>query len=82
MKEFKLGVYIKPNGNLITVSEIKEAENVNFKYEIMDGTKWNSFPYSLLSPVNRPYKTIGSSSLSLGWGPSAFMNKCEYLTEL
>lgn len=81
-KVFKLGVYMKSNGNLVTVETIDKAENVNMKYMIIDGRKCNG-PIAKLLPKNvRPDMVLESSSLKLGWGPSAYMNKCEYLGEL
>ena len=82
MKQFKLGVYIKPNGNLVTVEIDDNKETRNSKYIVVDGTKANYGIYMMFKKSERPFSLIGSSSLDLGWGPSAFMNTCEYLGEL
>ena len=83
-KEFKLGVYMKPNGNLVSVEENHVSDRPHMKYCVIDGRKISGPIAKLLYPKlkDRPYLVLESSSLNLGWGPSRYLNECEYLGEL
>lgn len=83
-KEFKLGVYIKQNGGKLVTVEVNKDYNTKerWPYLVINGDKNNSFPYNLLKPNSRPLAYITSSSLRLGWGPTAYLKKCDYLGDL
>ena len=81
-KEFKLGVYLKPNGNLVTIEENVHDDGRKF-YIVLDGKRNNSrLCKLLLKPQDRSLIGWESSNLRLGWGPSKYLNNCEYLGEL
>lgn len=75
--DFKYGVYLKPNGKLVLLE--KGEKN---KYHLTDGRRSDNALFRLLKikPSKRPY--VGWSGNSMGWGPTKFLNKCEYLGEL
>ncbi len=78
LKEFKDGVYLKPNGNLaIKYSFEKEGklkvyvdEGKSKRVALKGGIK-------VMLPI-----VIEGNNHKIGWGPCAFLNKSEYLGEL
>ena len=78
MKDFKYGVYLKQNGNLVLLEK-----GVIYKYFILDGKKiTNPLLMALYKKIKEPIPYIVGVSTSVGWGPTKYLNKCEYLGEL
>ena len=76
MKEYKCGVYLKPNGNLVTV-EIGEDKI----FWVCTGQVSKSPLIKLLRPDPMD-RLLGWAGKCIGWGPTKFLEKCEYLGEL
>jgi hypothetical protein len=81
-KEFKTGVYMKPNGKLVLVTfEFSEERNREL-WHVYDGKKANSRLIRAFYPKVKDRPDIVLTGDSLGWGPSSYLNKSEYLGEL
>ena len=72
---YKYGVYLKPNGHLFIVQKGKKN-----KYEL-DANKpiKNKLLKALYKAQGLPQPVLVFFSDSLGWGPTSFINKAEYL---
>ena len=77
-REFKHGVYMKLNGKLVSLEKGNRV-----KYHLLDGCK------SKNKAINALYKIQGANAPlmgwdgnSMGWGPTSYLNHCEYLGEL
>lgn len=77
-KEFKYGVYIKPNGKLVLL----DNGGPNGKYHLLAGAKSNNPYIRLVFPRFKDRPDIGWCGETIGWGPTAYLNKCEYLGDL
>lgn len=75
-RDFKYGVYMKASGHLVHVYQGDKR-----KYEVMDGRVDTRPLVRALIPTPNQRMLVAEAD-SIGWGPTSYLNKAEYLGEL
>jgi hypothetical protein len=83
----KAGVYLKSSGKLILLDRVDNSEGdwAKYTWRCLDGRKTSSYVAKFLHGGEAPYvawECKNSKELYDAWGPTNFLYKCEYLSEL
>jgi len=75
-RKFKYGVYMKPSGKLVVLEKGDTC-----KFCLLDGRKKLGLRI-IKKKVTVVLAYAGWHGETIGWGPTNYLNKCEYLGEL